>query len=171
VLRELREILISRRANGYHNLVLIDDADLIKDGEILDQLSLLTDLYDDRMGTLLSLILFARPGFLSVLEQYEGLLQRVENRWFLEHLSAEQTRDYITHRLSTAGGNGWIVGDDAVTKIHEYSSGVLRKINTVCDLALYLGMSENAVRVDAEIVGRIVKDMERTVSYNKEDSR
>jgi type II secretory pathway predicted ATPase ExeA len=64
--------------------------------------------------------------------------------------------------LSVAGGNAWIFDDAAVAEIHRYTGGVARLINNLGDLALYLGMSENAVRVDASIVGRIIADIDKS---------
>ena len=74
--------------------------------------------------------------------------------------TVEQTREYVTHRLSVAGGNAWIIDDSAVAAIHRHTGGIARLINNIGDLALYLGMSESVVRVDASIVDRIVKDWE-----------
>jgi len=160
VMRELRDVFLSKSAGGFHNLVLIDDGQLLDDLKTVEQLRLLMNLYDNKGQSLVTMIFFGQSNMLKTMKASPALLQNISSRWVLNPLTAEQTRDYITHRLSVAGGNGWIIGDDAVEAIHEYTGGIARLINNVADLALYLGMSENAVRVDAVMVGRIIKDLE-----------
>jgi general secretion pathway protein A len=97
---------------------------------------------------------------LQLLGSSRALMQSIPNRWTVSPLTVEQTREYVTYRLSVAGGNAWIVDDDAVVAIHKHTGGIPRLINNIGDLALYLGMSESAVRINANIVDRIVKDWE-----------
>jgi general secretion pathway protein A len=159
-LRELKAAFMARNARGFHNLVLVEEAQLLNDVETIEQLRLLMNLQDDKGSPLVSLIFFGQSRFLSTIKACPALGQRIPNRWTVGPFSIEQTRDYITHRLSVAGGNAWIVDDDAVVAIHGHTGGIARLINNIGDLALYLGMSESAVRVDASIVNRIVNDWE-----------
>jgi general secretion pathway protein A len=169
-LREMREALLARNARGFHSLVLIEESQLIPDIQMLEQLRLMMDLQDGEGRPLISVLFFGHLDLLRVLGQCRALSQRIPNRWTLEPLSVAQTRDYITHRLSIAGGNGWIFDDDAVLAIHEHTGGLVRLVNNIGDLSLYLGMSEEVVRVDASIVNRIVKDWELSQPLKVEGS-
>jgi general secretion pathway protein A len=161
-LRELREVFASRAKLGFHNLILVEDAHLLADRSSLEQLRQLMNLYDDRGQPLLSVMFFGHSSLDQVFAKSQALQQYISSSWFLEPFTGEQTREYVTRRLSVAGGNAWIFDDAAVAEIHRYTGGVARLINNLGDLALYLGMSENAVRVDASIVGRIIADIDKS---------
>jgi len=168
VMRELREVFKERKLQGFHNLILVENSQLLQERHTFNQLRLLMDLCDDHGQPLVSLIFFGQSDILKIVRQSKALDQRITSRWTLSPLSPEQTRGYITHRLSVAGGNGWIIGDDAVVAIHDYAGGIARLINNVSDLALYLGMSENAVRVDASMVVRVIKDLKHSLPVAEE---
>ncbi len=167
-LRELREALLVRNAHGFHNLVLIEEAQLLKDKATLEQLRLLMNLQDGNGLPLISLIFFGQLDILRLIGESPALAQRIPNRWTVAPFSVEQTREYVTHRLSVAGGNAWIIDDSAVEAIHRHTGGIARLINNIGDLALYLGMSESVVRVDGSIVDRIVKDWELSLPVEVE---
>ena len=159
-LRELQEAFLLRRTRGFHNLILVEEAQLLEDLQVVEQLRLLMNLRDGAGAPLVSLIFFGQLDMLQLLGSSRALMQSIPNRWTVSPLTVEQTREYVTYRLSVAGGNAWIVDDDAVVAIHTHTGGIPRLINNIGDLALYLGMSESAVRINANIVDRIVKDWE-----------
>ncbi|MBT3193158.1 MAG: AAA family ATPase [Verrucomicrobia bacterium] len=169
-LRELRTALLARNARGFHSLVIIEEAQLLKDVAMLEQLRLMMNLQDDHGRPLVSLVFFGQLDVLRILGACRALSQRIPNRWTLDPLTVEQVRDYVTHRLSVAGGNAWIFDDDAVSAIHAHTGGIVRLINNIGDLSLYLGMSEQVVRIDASIVNRIVKDWELSRSVEAGES-
>ncbi len=168
VWNEIKQLLLSKQSNGYHNLVVVDNAHLISELGVVEQLRMLSEVCDARGNPSVTILFFAQPPFAEMLEISASLIQMVASRWNLSPLSLEQTRDYITRRLSVAGGNGWIFGDDAVSEIYDYSKGIARVINIICDLALYLGMSENAVRVDSGMIKRVVADIKKDMPLDKE---
>jgi general secretion pathway protein A len=159
-LRDIQAALLLRRARGFHSLILVEDAHLLEDHQTVEQLRLLLNLRDGTGARLVSLMFFGELNMLKTLAASPSLMQCIPNRWTMNPLTVEQTREYITYRLSVAGGNAWIIDDDAVVAMHRHAGGIPRLINSIADLALYLGMSESAVRIDAKIVDRIVKDWE-----------
>jgi len=73
----------------------------------------------------------------------------VRLRFHLTPLSAQDTRSYIEHRLQVAGSGGrQIFLDETFPVIFQYSGGVPRLINTLCDTALM-----SAFAVDSDTVG------------------
>ncbi len=162
--RELAAALADRQAHGFHNLVVIEEAQLLNRIESLEQLRLLMNLSDRKGRPLLTMIFIGQDDFLRVFALSPGLAQRVPARWNLAPLTLEQTRDYVDHRLCVAGANGWILEDSAVEVLHAFSGGTARIINNTADMALYLGMREAAARVDAGIVERVVADQRNSLS-------
>jgi len=157
--RELAAVLEDRRSRGFHNLVVVEEAQLLTRFETLEQMRLLMDLADNQGRSLLTLIFVGQDDFMRVVVQSPGLMQRISTRWHLSPLSCEQVREYVDHRLGVAGGNGWVFDDSAVVALHELSGGTARVINNAADIALYLGMVENAARVDARLVERVAGDL------------
>lgn len=162
--RELTEALKARHANGFQNLVIVEEAQLVNQIEILEQLRLLMNLLDDQGRPLLTMILIGQQEFLQMFEQSPGLVQRITARWHLTPLSREQTRDYVDHRLRVAGANGWIFDDSAVDALYKHSGGIARVINNTSDMALYLGMRERGSHINAETVERVTADLNQNLS-------
>ncbi len=157
-MRELREAMLVRSRRGYRNIVMVEEAQLLDDRDRIEQIRLLTNLQDDQGGPLATVILFGNFDFATLERCSPSLLQRLPSRWTLTPLDRDQTRHYIDDRLYAAGGNAWIFDDSAVEAIHAGSGGIARRINNVCDLALYVGMTENAVRIDGVIAQRLLKE-------------
>lgn len=92
----------------------------------------------------------------------EQVRQRVTATYHLRPLEPEETRDYILHRLSTAG---WSqdpkIADAAFEEIHKYAGGIPRIINTLCDRLLLYGYLEELHELGLEAVQLVVQEMEQ----------
>ena len=166
--RRIEATLRARQREGGHGIVLIEEAQLLADLERLEQLRLLMNLEGDHGRPLLTVVLVGALELMQHVSQSPSLQQRVSGCWVLEPLAHEQVREYVNYRLRVAGGNGWIFEDGAVDTLFSYSKGIPRSMNKAADLALYLGMAESAVRIDAEIVRRVITDLQRTASVWQE---
>ena len=51
-----------------------------------------------------------------------------------------------------------LLSEKAMQIIHQYSQGVPRKINNLCDLALLVGFSSKVKVVDESLILRIIDD-------------
>lgn len=156
--RELSEMLAERRSRGFHNIIVVEEAQLLTLIDRLEHLRLLMNITNATGQSLLTLVFIGQGDMLRTFAQSPGLLQRLTVRWNIDPLTREQTRNYITHWLSIAGGNGWAIDDSASDALHVFSGGIARMINNASDMALYLAMTENAVRVDARIIERVAAD-------------
>jgi len=58
VMRELCDLFKARKKQGFHNLILVENSQLLQDRDAFDQLCLLMDLCDDAGQSLVSLIFF-----------------------------------------------------------------------------------------------------------------
>ena len=47
--------------------------------------------------------------------------------------------------------------EEAVALIDEYSAGIPRKINNICDTALVIGFSRKLERIDADWIKRLIQ--------------
>ena len=57
----------------------------------------------------------------------------------------------------------------AVDKIYEFSEGVPRVINTICDLCLVYGFAAEATSISENLVDKVLADKEQHNSLGKRD--
>src|SRR5206468_4611368 len=89
------------------------------------------------------------------------LKQRIGLRCRILPLTAEQTRDYIRTRLRIAGATDLgLFSDAAITRIAEYSAGIPRLINTLCDHCLLIGYADQIRRINRTIVEEAIEYLE-----------
>jgi general secretion pathway protein A len=107
---------------------------------------LLTNLETNK-EKLLRIMLVGQPELAELLARQDlrQLAQRITARYHLTPLSAEETVEYIAHRLQVAGGARDIFTAASVKRIHKYAGGIPRLVNVLCDRAL-LGAYAKSVR-------------------------
>ena len=86
------------------------------------------------------------------------LAQRVQEHYPLLPLSPIETDSYIRERVAQAGGSPELFAASASEAVYNYSRGVPRLINRVCDLALVYGSSRDTSHIDAQTVGFVLND-------------
>jgi general secretion pathway protein A len=76
-------------------------------------------------------------------------------------LRLREVTHYIQHRLEVAGSKGlpYFTGP-AIWRIHRYSQGIPRVINTICDKCLLAGYVQQRDRVDHRMVGLAIRELE-----------
>ncbi|MDH3934676.1 MAG: hypothetical protein OEU62_05875, partial [Gammaproteobacteria bacterium] len=84
--------------------------------------------------------------------------QRISVDYHLQPLSAEETANYIRHRISIAGGNPDIFSALACEAVHRYSNGVPRLINLLCDTALVYGYAEQQQQISARLIVQVARE-------------
>lgn len=134
-------------------VVVIDEAQLIEDREVFDEIRLLTNFQlDDR--NLLSVIIMGQPELRGKLTtpEMEPLRQRFGIQYHLQPLSIEETLEYLDFRMEVAGAGAGVFSPDAVIRIHEITGGVPRKINIIASNALLVGFGKDASWIDGEII-------------------
>ena len=151
LLHTFNDFLFNNSRSGINNVLIIDEAQLITNKLILEEIRLLLNFQlDDRF--LLTIILIGQPELTRTVRSMPQLNQRVGIRYHIEHLSQEDTHNFINHRLLVAGREKVIFADDAILDIYEYSKGIPRKINNICDLCLVMGVARNLQFIDRNIV-------------------
>lgn len=157
LLEELQDTLIQNVRDGLETVVVIDEAHAIDDDKIFDCLRMLLNFQlQDKF--LLTLLLFGQPEIREKVQNLKQLDQRIAIRCHLDRFDAGTTRNYILHRLKIAGGQETIFTEDAFAKIFDFSGGIPRRINHLCDLSLLTGMGKKAPAVSADIVANTQKE-------------
>jgi general secretion pathway protein A len=157
---ELNQFLLAKRKEGKNTVLIIDEAQNL-DGEVLEQIRLLSNL-ETETEKLLQIILICQPEFQHILQQplLLQLNQRVTVRYHLHALSAEETAEYIRHRLSVIDGEDKVFfSPEARKKIWRYTKGVPRLINVICDRALLAGYSTRRKHIDGKMIEQARKEV------------
>ena len=162
MLLQLNEYLIGRYRKGLTTVLIVDEAQNLS-WEVLEEIRLLTNLETTR-DKLLQIVLIGQPELDDKLESYNvrQLKQRIALRCRLNPLTELEARDYIVRRLQRAGaGNAaWTIFPDTVTKkIHQFSNGIPRLINTICENSLIVAFAKQSQSVTAEMVDEVAKDL------------
>jgi general secretion pathway protein A len=157
----LNGFLLRELAANHNVALIVDEAQDLKPA-VLEQIRLLSNL-ETTKEKLLQIVLVGQPELGALLERPDlrQLKQRIALRHHLASLAATEVGEYIAHRLRVAGGDGRVRwAPAALAAIHEYTHGVPRLINVVCDKALLAGYVAEAFTIDAGMVGRAIAETE-----------
>jgi general secretion pathway protein A len=160
LLRELYDFLIGQYAEGYHPVLIIDEAQNLSP-ELLEEVRLLSNLETDR-SKLLQIILVGQPELRKTLSRPEmrQLRQRVNISCHLQHLTRQETEEYIVHRLEVAGNREAVrFHEGTFDEIHSFSRGVPRLINILCDFLLLTAYVEDTTELTLELVKEVAEDL------------
>jgi type II secretory pathway predicted ATPase ExeA len=111
---------------------------------------------------LLQTFLLGQPEFRRTLQgpDMEQLRQRIIASCHLGPMDRAETEAYIVHRLQTAGWRGDpSFSDDAFDAIHQYTGGIPRKINILCDRLLLLGRLDEIHAFTANEVATVIAEL------------
>jgi hypothetical protein len=86
------------------------------------------------------------------------LAQRVSVDFHLKPLDRQETRAYIRHRLTVAGGDLALFLPEAVEFVHARTNGVPRLLNQLGDYALVYAYADGRTSVDADLIDQVVRD-------------
>jgi type II secretory pathway predicted ATPase ExeA len=153
LLEEITGELYRFHQEGRCPVLVIDEAQMIPDREIFDEIRLLTNFQlDDR--NLMSVIIMGQPELRRMLAApvYEPFRQRIALSYHLNPLDMEETLEYLDFRVEVAGGSPGLFSPDAVHRIFELSGGVPRRINVIATNALLEGFGREASWVEGDIV-------------------
>lgn len=139
-------------------VILIDEANMLRSKEIMEEIRGLLNLESER-GKLLNFLLFGLPETEDYLKLDPPLYQRIAIRCVLETLDEEATYNYILHRLRVAGCVRSLFDREAMKAIFLYSKGNPRTINAICDNALLEGYLLKRATISVKIIDDVVQDL------------
>ncbi len=160
MLLDLNRFLIQRHARGLITALVVDEAQALR-SDLLEEIRLLTNL-ETSQQKLLQIVLLGQPELEMVLDSPElrQLKQRVALRCQLQPLDEAQTRAYILSRLERAGAPAEpaVFSDDALSKVFEYSRGIPRLINNLCENSMVSAFANEQRPVSSQIVTDVAAD-------------
>ena len=155
----LRDFLHQSHADNKQVLLIIDESQrlnhrLMEDIRVLSNI----ELHDRK---LINIFFVGQQEFNTILTapQNRALAQRITVRYHLVPLDQNELGQYITHRLEVAGSKQKIFNASAIKEIYQFSGGIPRLINILCDHALLTGYARNTHTIDADIVKECAKEL------------
>ena len=159
---QLNGFLVGKLAEDRSVVLVIDEAQNLTP-IVLEEVRMLSNA-EAESAKLLQIILVGQPALRRKLamRQLEQLRQRVSITFHLYPLNREDTYGYIRHRLHVAGAEqDGLFTESALAKVFEFTRGIPRTVNILCDHAMLLGYIKESGRISGLIVDEAVYDLER----------
>jgi general secretion pathway protein A len=158
LLHQLNDVFFRNFRDGRDTVLIVDEAQLIDDDAVFEELRLLLNFQtDDRF--LVTLLLIGSPELGVKIRRLKHLDQRITIRYHLNTLDFTHTANYIAHRLKMAGRQTPIFTEDAMRLVFDFTRGTPREINNLCDVALLVGFTKRVSEVGEKIIAEVIKDM------------
>jgi general secretion pathway protein A len=169
LLLQLAGYVVSRAEKKLTTVLVVDEAHHLS-SDILEEIRLLTNL-ETAHDKLLQILLVGQPELDQKLDSVDlrQLKQRIALRSHLSALDLSETKGYIERRLQLAGSPtpSLLFPPETVAAIHQYSRGIPRLINTICENALIAAYARQASAVTPEMIDAIAKDFRLGVQTRK----
>jgi general secretion pathway protein A len=135
-----------------HPVFLLDEAHLLH-ADVLAHLHILLN-YEWDSRALLSLVLVGLPELEDrlCLSTHKSLLSRLHTRLRLEPVTADDSADYLRHRLQLTGCERELFPLDSVSLLHEASLGAHRELDRLASLCLREAARRKRKLIDNDIV-------------------
>jgi len=160
LLRRIEDFLVSNHQMGKRTLLLLDEAQNVTP-QALEELRMLSNFQVGSRVPLQSVML-AQPQFRRMLadRDLEQFRQRIVAAFHLGAMRADETREYIRHRLSVVGWSGRPqISEEGFADIFTHTNGVPRKINTFCSRLMLFCFLDDIQVIDREVVAAVAEDM------------
>ena len=159
----LNRFLLSLAEIGASALAVVDEAQNLRP-PVLEQLRVLTALETDQRK-LLQILLVGQPELQAMLAlpEMRQLNQRIARRCALRPLTCDEVEKYVGFRVRMARG-AWetMFTPRALDLIYQFSQGVPRKVNLICDRALESGFVALSPTIDETLVAKAAEALEFT---------
>ncbi|SLN76021.1 ExeA family protein [Ruegeria meonggei] len=156
--RLLQDFLVAEYAQGRRVILIFDEAQNLT-FEGLEEVRMLTNI-NANTDELIQLVLVGQPELRDLIldPKMRQLTQRVAASFHLERMDKEMVKNYICHRLRTAGGKGSEFTDAACQMVFEQTCGVPRLVNQFCDFALLYAWTNDVHEVGEDVIEQVVQD-------------
>lgn len=161
LLTRIQQFFIQQAQAGKRVLMIVDEAqNLPKDS--LEELRMLTN-YELAGNPIFQIFLIGQPELSETLfsPKLEQLRQRIVATYQLKPLNEEETKSYILFRLEKAGWQQTPQFDgETFNGIYNFTQGIPRKINTLCDRVLLFGYLEELMVIDSSAITTVIAEIE-----------
>ncbi len=156
----LEAFLISQTSKGKRCLLIVDEAQNLTPRAV-EELRMLSNFQFGNQALLQS-FLVGQPEFREILQrpEMEQFRQRVAATCHIGPLDADETRQYIEHRLKCAGhAEPGLFDAAAVAGVFKASNGIPRRINAICDRMMLAGFLGGHQQLTLDDLNEVVAEL------------
>ncbi|MDK2971826.1 MAG: ral secretion pathway protein [Candidatus Sumerlaeota bacterium] len=160
LLDELNGFLLEEYEKGNNCVLIIDESQRLSP-VALEQVRLISNL-ELEDTKLIQIGLVGQPELddLLHLPELEQLNQRITVRYHIDPLDFDEMEEYIVHRLHIAEPEHPVsFSPKALKAIYQYSGGIPRKINVLCDRCLLITFVSGGFEVSADHARRAIEEV------------
>lgn len=159
IIERLYKRLVELHEAGKKAVIIIDEAQMLREKELLEELRGLLNL-ELANSKLLTFILVGMPDLDDVIKMEPALAGRVAVRSKLHPFTRQIMEDYVKYRLLHTGAGQMLFAEDALDAIFKYSKGNPRLVNVMCDNALFEGfIRKSALPLQSSIIDGVASDL------------
>lgn len=161
VLFALNHLLIQQANEGRTTVLIVDEAHNL-DWDVLEEIRLLGNLENPRLGKLLQIVLAGQPELDRKLDapNLRQLKQRIVLRCTLTPFTLAESNEYINSRLKKAGmPEQTVFPEEVLQEVHLRSQGIPRLINAICDNLLLTAFAVETKVTTLAMLDEVCKDM------------
>jgi type II secretory pathway predicted ATPase ExeA len=156
--RRLESLLSQNAKKGRHAVAVIDEAHLLEDCGALETLRLLLN-FEHAGQPALTLVLVGQMNLVSAVGRLSSLDERIAVKSLVRSFTAEESPEYVRHRLRAAGATREIFTPDALEALHYLGHGIARQINRLGDLALLVGFADSLPKLAAQQIEAVSEEL------------
>jgi type II secretory pathway predicted ATPase ExeA len=156
VLMGIEKFLRDTHQDGKHVVVAIDEAQLIDDASVFEELRLLLN-FQTETRFLVTLILSGQPELKGKLDSNKQFSQRIVLSYNLEPLDFEEMKKYTEHRLNIAGLAENIFDGPAMDLMYKRSGGIPRWINNIANMSMLTAFSKGEKNIGSATVAEAIE--------------
>jgi general secretion pathway protein A len=153
--RTLVDHVLANRYQQIATVLLLDDSDEAS-AEVHGEIARLAQLNATRDARV-SLVLAAEPSRLPRLGT--RLLESAELRIDVEAWEPDETAAFVKAALQRAGRSTTVFSPAALTRLHERSGGIPRRVKQLADLALLAGAGQSLVQIEPEVIDAVSDEL------------
>jgi general secretion pathway protein A len=159
LVKSLNSFLVDTSLSGGNALLVIDEAQNLTSKQ-LEQIRLLSNL-ETSQEKLLQILLVGQPELEDKLNQFKlrQIKQRINIKCRLLPLREDEIKDYIEYRLNMAEGRDVGIEPDCYKFIYQFSKGIPRLINLLCERVLLLGFVQEKDKITPSMLKVCIEEL------------
>lgn len=168
LLDRLQQFFTQMQHNGKRCLLVVDEVQNLP-FSTLEELRMLSNLTVAGQAPF-QCFLLGQPQFRQMLSDpsLEQFKQRVLASYHLGPMASAETRDYVEHRMKTAGWSGDPSFDEGCfAAIYRHSEGIPRRINALCSRVLLAGYLDETHHINEIMVNQVAEELSRDLAAGR----
>lgn len=159
--QRFQDVVVEHYARGKRVVLIIDEAQNMSMAS-LEEMRMLSNINADK-DELIQIVLVGQPQLRDMINRPElaQFVQRIAADFHIAPLNQDETRKYIRHRLKVAGTKHEIFPDRTCDLVFEATGGVPRLINSLCDLCLVYGFSDERKVIEEDMLRDFLAGVKR----------